>query len=95
MISKTLKELLQESMRSVSSTIPKLTKFDNVQRNNSKDMKQAITVSIPAQVGNGTISPRTVRRHHVGKELHCGHLHHGMSDDFSRCFRLQAMAILL
>ena len=59
-----------------------------VQLNNSKDIKKAITVSIQVKVGSGFISPRTVHRHQVGKELHGEHLHHQISNDFCKVFLL-------
>ena len=88
-------------MRSMKRATPESTpriKFDHDEVNKLLRPKRVPSVSTPKRVGDGTTIHQEALHPQVGKQLHGGNLHHGMSDFFltdSKVLRLQAMAVPL
>ena len=84
------KELMTDCIGSMDRVTPKSTlktKSDNAERNHLIGTKKELTVSIQERVGSGTTIHQQVRPLQVGKQLHGGHLHHGVSDIFLNRFK--------
>ena len=58
------------------------TRFSNDEVNNLLGPKRAPTVWTPKRVGGGPTIHQQVLAPQVGKQLHGGELHHGLSDFF-------------
>ena len=72
---------MRSMVRATPDSTPRI-KFDNDEVNNLLGPNRVLSVSTTKRVGGGTTIHQQALHPQVGKQLHGGNLHHGMSDKF-------------